>query len=182
MTIIELDTPRLHLRGWRELDSEPFFKLNSSPQVMRYFPAVLNKEQSDQLMAAIMARFVSQGGWGLWAVELKSQNVFIGFTGLNIPTCTLPCSPCTEIGWRFLPEYWQQGYATEAAQTVVEFAFEQLKLDEIVAFTAVQNTPSEAVMKKLGMIKDPKNFNHPILPEGHWLQEHVLYRLQNPNE
>ncbi|EKT62311.1 hypothetical protein OOA_08682 [Providencia burhodogranariea DSM 19968] len=89
MTIIELDTPRL--RGWRELDREPFLKMNCSPEVMRYFPAVLNKEQSNQLMAAIMARFVSQGGWGLWAVELKSQNTFIGFTGLNIPTYALPC-------------------------------------------------------------------------------------------
>lgn len=61
MTIIELDTPRLRLRGWRELDSEPFFKMNSSPEVMRYLPAMLDKAQSDQLMAAIMARFDSQG-------------------------------------------------------------------------------------------------------------------------
>lgn len=182
MTIIELDTPRLRLRGWRELDSEPFFKMNSSPEVMRYLPAMLDKAQSDQLMAAIMARFDSQGGWGIWAVELKSQNIFIGFTGLNIPTYVLPCSPCTEIAWRLLPEYWRQGYTSEAAQAIIQFAFQQLKLDEIVSFTAVENIPSEAVMKKLGMIKDPENFNHPALSEGHWLREHVLYRLQNPNE
>ncbi|EPL3989139.1 GNAT family N-acetyltransferase [Providencia stuartii] len=180
MSIIELETPRLRLRRWAEQDKERFFDMNSSPEVMRYFPSVLNKSQSDQMMDTIMERFATQGGWGIWAVELKSDHSLIGFVGLNIPEYLLPCSPCTEIAWRLLPQYWRQGYTTEAAKTVIQFAFNQLKLKEIVAFTAVANTPSEGVMKKLGMTKEAENFAHPALPEGHWLQEHVLYRLQNP--
>ncbi|EMI5492050.1 GNAT family N-acetyltransferase [Providencia stuartii] len=180
MSIIELETPRLRLRGWTEQDKPAFFKMNSSTEVMRYFPSVLDKAQSDHLMSQIMARFDSQGGWGLWAVELKLTGELIGFVGLNIPRYLFPFSPCTEIGWRLRAEYWRQGYTTEAAQVVIKFAFEQLKLKELVAFTAVSNTPSEAVMKKLGMHKDAEHFNHPALPEGHWLSEHVLYRLQNP--
>ncbi|MER5075349.1 GNAT family N-acetyltransferase [Providencia stuartii] len=180
MSIITLETPRLLLRGWTEQDKALFFEMNNSPEVMRYFPFVLNKSQSDHFMDTIMARFASQGGWGLWAVELKPTHELIGFVGLNIPEYQFPFSPCTEIGWRLRPQYWRQGYTIEAAQAAIQFAFNQLKLNEIVAFTAVANTPSEGVMKKLGMTKDPENFAHPALPEGHWLQEHVLYRLQNP--
>lgn len=180
MSIIELETSRLWLRGWTEQDKLPFFQMNSDTEVMRYFPSVLDKTQSNQLMSQIMARFDSQGGWGFWAVELKLTGELIGFVGLNIPGYQLPCSPCTEIGWRLRSEYWRQGYTTEAAQVVIKFAFEHLKLKELVAFTAVPNTPSEAVMKKLGMHKDTENFNHPALAEDHWLSEHVLYRLQNP--
>lgn len=154
--------------------------MNSDAEVMRYFPSVLDKAQSDQLMSQIMARFNSQGGWGFWAVELKLTGEVIGFVGLNMPDSQLPCSPCTEIGWRLRTKYWRQGYTTEAAQVVIKFAFEKLKLEELVAFTAVPNIASEAVMKKLGMHKDADNFNHPALAEGHWLSEHVLYRLQNP--
>ena len=62
MSIIELETPRLRLRRWAEQDKERFFDMNSSPEVMRYFPSVLNKSQSDQMMDTIMERFATQGG------------------------------------------------------------------------------------------------------------------------
>lgn len=60
---------------------------------------------------------------------------------------------------------------------MIKLAFEQLNIPELYAFTAVPNAPSESVMKRLGMIKQPNNFYHPALPDGHWLQEHVLYRI-----
>lgn len=178
MNIIELETSRLRLRHWKEEDRKPFYLLNSSLEVMRYFPSVLNKTQSDQLMDTIVNKFIEQNGWGFWAVELKSNNQFIGFIGLNIPSPILPFSPCVEIGWRLLPEHWRKGYTTEGAKAVIELAFNHLNINELVSFTAVPNTPSEAIMKKLGMIKDPSHFLHPALPDGHWLQEHVLYRIR----
>ncbi|MFW0929145.1 GNAT family N-acetyltransferase [Providencia sp. VP23HZSY-1] len=177
MKIIELETPRLLLRMWQEKDKLPFTLMNSHPEVMRYFPSVLSEQQSTEMLATIIDKFSQQGGWGLWAVELKSTNEFIGFIGLNTPAKTLPFSPCIEIGWRLLPEFWHQGLATEGAKAVIQLAFEQLQITELVAFTAVPNTPSELVMKRLGMIKQPNNFYHPALPDGHWLQEHVLYRI-----
>ena len=178
MNIIELTTTRLKLRGWDEKDSIPFFQMNSHPDVMHYFPSTLDKQQSDHFLAQLKAKFEQQGGWGLWAVELKSSGAFIGFIGLNIPAANLPMSPCVEISWRLLPIYWGKGYATEGAKAVIELAFNQLNIDELVAFTAVPNRPSEAVMKRLGMVKDAHNFAHPALPEGHWLKEHVLYKLK----
>ncbi|BBV02104.1 MULTISPECIES: GNAT family N-acetyltransferase [Providencia] len=178
MKITGLETARLRLRGWQEEDKQPLYQMNSHPDVMRYFPSVLNEQQNAQFMETIIDKFAQQGGWGLWAVELKSNKQFIGFIGLNIPAANLPFSPCVEIGWRLLPEYWRHGYATEGAHAAIKFAFEQLKLEELVAFTAVVNLPSESVMQRLGMIKHPNNFYHPALPDGHWLQEHVLYRIK----
>lgn len=178
MNIIELETPRLRLRKWQKEDSAAFYALNSNPEVMRYFPAILDEPQSQQFLETIIVKFSQQGGWGLWAVELKETNAFVGFLGLNIPAANLPFSPCVEIGWRLLSTYWHQGLATEGAKAVIQLAFTELKLDELVAFTAVPNAPSESVMKRLGMIKQPNNFYHPALPDGHWLQEHVLYRIK----
>ena len=89
-------------------------------------------------------------------------------------------APCTEIGWRFRPEFWGKGYATEAARLALRYAFSTLRLPEVVSFTAEANLRSVRVMQHLGMTHDPKeNFDHPKLPAGHLLRRHVLYRLKN---
>ncbi|SPY77140.1 GNAT family N-acetyltransferase [Providencia rustigianii] len=180
MKIYKLETSRLRLSGWEQNDINSLYELNSSADVMRYFPSILNKEQNAQFLTTVMDKFAEQGGWGLWKIELKESGEFIGFVGLNIPTAQLPFSPCVELGWRLLPKFWRYGYTTEAAREVIKFAFEQLHLDELVAFTTVTNTPSEGVMKKLGMTKDTSNFMHPLLPHDHPFAEHVLYRLKKP--
>jgi RimJ/RimL family protein N-acetyltransferase len=83
-----------------------------------------------------------------------------------------------EIGWRLARKYWGRGLATEGAQEIVRYAFEDLQLGELVSFTVSANARSLGVMKKLGMTYDPKDdFDHPRWPAGHRLQRHVLYRL-----
>lgn len=67
--------------------------------------------------------------------------------------------------------------AQEAAREVLKFGFTELNLDRIVAFTAELNQPSQTLMQRLGMIKNPQNFKHPKLPHDHRLAEHVLYEL-----
>ncbi|MFN6940771.1 MAG: GNAT family N-acetyltransferase, partial [Parvibaculum sp.] len=71
-----------------------------------------------------------------------------------------------------------KGYATEAARAALAHGFGALGLGEIVAFTIPANTPSRAVMQRLGMTHDEADdFDHPALPEGHRLRRHVLYRI-----
>jgi hypothetical protein len=70
-------------------------------------------------------------------VETRAAHEFIGFVGLHIPTPELPFSPCVEIGWRLAAEHWGNGYATEAARSVLRVGFQKLGLHEIVSFTAV---------------------------------------------
>src|SRR5687768_2969373 len=111
-----METTRLSLRQWREEDGAPFAQVNADAGVMKYFPATLSAVESNSHMQRLSAA-ITERGWGLWAVELKASNEFIGFTGLNIPFFTdLPFCPCIEIGWRLAKKHWRKGYATEAAQ------------------------------------------------------------------
>ncbi|KAG1433006.1 hypothetical protein G6F57_022503 [Rhizopus arrhizus] len=89
----------------------------------------------------------------------------------------LPFAPGVEVGWRRAEPGWGRGYASEAALAALRVGFEQVGLGEIVAFTAVGNQRSRAVMARLGMQEDADPFDHPAVPEGHPLRRHVLYRL-----
>lgn len=168
-----LETHRLALRQWQDSDYEPFAKMNADPRVMQYFPRRFDRSLSDEV-ADKCRQLIDEQGWGFWAVELKQSNAFIGFVGLHAPT-DLPVSPCVEIGWRLAYEHWGLGYATEAAMASLAYGFDHLKLEEIVAFTAVPNLRSQAVMLRIGMSNTGKSFKHPAISEGHPLQEHVLY-------
>ena len=175
-----LETERLILRNWQESDVAPFVEMNHDPEVMKYFPAILSADETKILVMRIKSHF-KEHGFGLFAVELKSEKKFIGFTGLAIPTFEAHFTPAVEIGWRLASKYFGQGYATEAARKVLEFAFNELKLKEIVSFTAMVNKPSINVMKKIGMTHDSKDdFQHPKLDKNHPLSLHVLYRIKSP--
>lgn len=180
MVGIMIKTKRLILRPWKEEDLEPFAKLNSDPKVMEYFPGLLNAEESNQLAHDIQHK-IEENGYGMWAVSIVDVSDFIGFIGLNaIDFSKLPVhfAPAVEIGWRLAAEYWGKGYATEGALACLEYGFETLHLNEIVAFTAVQNRRSRAVMKRLGMHHNSQDdFDHPKVPEGYSLRRHVLYRI-----
>lgn len=145
------------------------------PDVMKYFHEVLTPQQSIE-MAEKIYELIERNGWGFWAVELKDTSEFIGFIGLHNQPVLFEFSPCVEIGWRLLKRYWGMGYATEGARAALIYAFEELNLNKVVAFTALTNKPSEAVMKRLGMT-EVKQFKHPELPTGHILENHILYEI-----
>lgn len=172
----ELRTERLLLRQWREEDRQPFAELNADPETMRYFPATLTREESDAFVDRA-SELIEERGWGLWAVEVVGGAPFVGFVGLNV-TRFGPMEGTVEVGWRLRREHWGNGYATEAAREALRFGFEELGLDEIVSFTSIPNTPSQRVMERIGMTRDPsRDFDHPSIPDGHPLQRHVLYAI-----
>lgn len=174
---IKLKTERLILRQWQKEDFIVFQKLTSDSEVMHYFPSLLTEEESDAL-AQRFHDLIAHRGWGFWAIEEKVSGRFIGYVGLHEPASDLPFKPCVEIGWRLLKEHWGKGYASEAGKEALRFAFEELKLDEVVSFTAVINHRSEALMRRLGMRNKSENFEHSALPKGHRLREHVLYGIK----
>lgn len=170
-------TERLWLRPWTQSDRLPFRELNADPRVMEYFPATLSDAESDALADRICAHH-ERYGFGFWAVELRASSTFIGFTGLAIPQWDAPFAPCVEVGWRLAREHWGHGYATEAARAALTFGFDELRLNEIVAFTAAINDRSRRVMRRLGMQHcKEEDFYHTALPCAHHLARHVLYRL-----
>jgi len=165
------------LRRFRDADREPFAALNADLEVMRHFPAALDREQSDALIDRIEAHF-DEHGFGLWAVELADTGALAGFVGLAIPRFEAAFTPCVEVGWRLAREHWGAGIAPEAAERALRFGFGEAGLDEIVSFTSQANAPSRRVMEKLGMQHDPADdFEHPSVAEGSHLRCHVLYRL-----
>jgi len=175
--IIELETERLILRQWKNCDYQIFAEMSSDPDVMRYYPSLMSRPESNE-MADKIRSLISDRGWGFWAIEEKDNKKFIGFVGLHEPAPELPFSPCVEIGWRIKKERWGKGFATEAAKEVLKFAFDQLKLDKIYSFSTVKNQKSRAVMERLGMVNTHKNFEHPDIPPGSPLREHVLYEMR----
>lgn len=174
--IIELETDRLIMRQWREDDFPIFAELNSDPIVMEFFPNIMNKSESDK-SAKRYQSLILQHGWGLWALEQKRDQKFIGFVGLHETPADLPFSPCVEVGWRLAKKSWGNGYATEAAKEALKFAFEVLQLPEVCSFTSTNNLRSRAVMERLNMVNIKQNFQHPRVPDGSPLKEHVLYKL-----
>lgn len=170
----EIVTPRLLLRRWREADRAPFAAMNADPEVMRYFPATLDRAASDALVDRV-EQHLARHGFGLWALEVRATGDLIGFTGLNPMPDGVPGAGGYEIGWRLARAAWHQGYATEAATAARDVALGQLGMPELWSMTAVLNTPSQAVMRRIAMSRHGE-FDRIQVPEGP-LRRHVLYRL-----
>ncbi len=176
MTILETD--RLILRDLQESDLPALFALNQDPEVMQYFPKPYSQAESLRLYQGIQDE-VKAYGYSLWAVEEKSSQEFIGLVGLHHSDLRIFAGKeAVEIGWRLRKEFWNRGYATEAAQACLDFAFQQTGLSEVYSFTSLLNLPSQKVMQKLGM-EFVKEFDNEKVPVDSPLYRHVLYRIKN---
>lgn len=165
------------MRGWRLEDRPPFAVMNADPEVMAHFPATLSRAESDALVDRIDDAF-ARHGFSLWALEIAATGDFIGFTGLIMQTFEAHFTPAVEVGWRLARTAWGHGYASEAARAALAYGFDRAYLDEIVSMTTVTNTRSQAVMRRIGMTRDPADdFDFPTAPADSPLRPHVLYRL-----
>ncbi len=184
MDPIELETPRLRLRQWRDEDVESLYAMTSDPEVQAHFPSVQDRDKS-LAMFDKLRELIDEKGWGFWAVEIKAGRKFAGFCGLKEVSFDAPFVPAVEVGWRFARDTWGHGYATEAGRASIRFGFDELGLDEIVAFLLPGNRRSAAVCERLGMARDEAgDFDHPWFDadaravNGQPLQRHALYRLK----
>jgi RimJ/RimL family protein N-acetyltransferase len=153
--------------------------MNTDPEVMRHFPAIFTQEQVSSSFNKLRD-VIGPRGWGVWAVEAEGE--FAGMTGLWNPTFVAPFMPCTEVLWRFRRKFWGRGIAYEAAVQALAYGFLELRLTEIVAFTATSNSRSIRLMERLDFVRDFNgDFEHPGVPEGSPLRHHVLFRKM-PNQ
>jgi len=174
---MELRTPRVLLRQWKDSDSDAWAAMNADPEVRRYFPTVLNRAEA-QAEADRIRGAIAQRGWGMWALEIPGVHPFAGFVGLSVPGYEAPWMPAVEIGWRLAPTAWHQGYASEGATAALAFAFTHLELPQVVALSVPTNTPSHNVMHRIGMLRDAAaDFDHPRVPEDSPLRRHILHRI-----
>jgi RimJ/RimL family protein N-acetyltransferase len=170
------ETDRLILRAFREEDREPWAAMNADPEVMRHFPSTLTREEADAVIERVNGK-IAETGVGFWALERKADGAFLGFAGLNcIGHENLPVFGQWEVGWRLARHAWGHGYATEAGAFALSHGFGPMGLKRILAYTARTNTPSEAVMLRLGMVRAADmDFEHPAVPEGHPVKPHIVY-------
>ena len=176
---MRVETARLLLRNWEEPDAEAFHRLNSDPQVMRFFGFRRTRAEADAFMDRLRAENAARF-YGFGAVILKESGRCIGMAGLK-PTRDVPARQpeAIEIGWRLVPEFWGMGLASAAARALLDFGFTTLGLGEIVSFAVWNNDASLAVMRRIGMTRiEGGEFDHPSVPENSpELKRHLLYAV-----
>lgn len=168
-------TDRLTLRPAVDADRDAIAALNAHPKVGEWLGGVRSRAESDAFVDQVQAHH-DEHGFGFWVVERRSEARVVGMTGIWWTPLEIGLGRIVEIGWRFLPEAWGQGYATEAAKAALVYGFETVRLPEVIAFTARTNLASQNVMRRIGMSPDPaRDFDHPGLAEDHPLRPHVVY-------
>jgi len=167
-----LETKRLRLRQLRPGDTGSLFEILADPETMQFYPAPYSKAEVKDWIERSMTTYPN--GYGLMAVELKGDEIFIGQCGIAYPNIDGEHLP--EIGYHINKAVWNRGYATEAAQGCMEFGFEQLELPEIFIHTYVENRPSIRVAEKLGMMKR-KEFDKHIATHDVTMR-HVVFSMK----
>lgn len=166
-------TQRLGFRDWNDSDATSMHHINTSPNVMQYFPSMPTLEETKKWIKR-MQTSMEEKHYCYFAVEELDSGIFIGFIGLAHQDYEADFTPCTDIGWRLDEKYWGKGYATEGAKACLDYGFNTIGLQSIVSICPEINKPSENVMQKIGMQKITK-FKHPKLKNYPTLENCLLY-------
>jgi RimJ/RimL family protein N-acetyltransferase len=148
---MRIETARLVLRSWREADRAPLAAMHADPVVMEDYGGPLTRAESD----AKFDRYAGADdalGYARWVVEY--DNRFVGYVGIMPIWPSHPVAPGLEIGWRLIRQAWGHGYATEAARAVLRDGFSRCGFGEVLSYTDATNRRSQAVMGRLGLIRD----------------------------
>ena len=161
------ETTRLLHQAMKVEDAEDVFAFNSDPLVMQYTGE--SPWESLELTRQRLRDYpdFTRHGFGRWGCRLKSTGRVIGFSGFKF----LPELEEVELGYRFLPEYWGQGLATESARACVAFGLKTIGLPYIVGLVLPENVASMRVLQKAGMhdtglIESEGDIVHRFLIEG----------------
>jgi [ribosomal protein S5]-alanine N-acetyltransferase len=113
-------------------------------KVRQYLGGAISNEMIDEKIQSLQDHWV-QHGFGQWSVLDKKGNEVIGLCGLHRSDDGI------ELSYMFFPSSWGRGLAREAAQASIEFGFNTLNLDKIIAITQEANTRSISLLEKIGM-------------------------------
>jgi len=147
------ETERLILREILPSDIDGMFELDSDPEVHKYLgnKPVIDRDQISKVIDFIRQQYIDNG-IGRWAIIDKKTNNFMGWTGLKFQTdLTNNHKNYYDLGYRLIKKYWGQGIATETAIVSLQYAFEQLKTNEVYAMANCENVGSNKILRKVGL-------------------------------
>ena len=147
-----IETERLILRSWRPADLDDITRLLSDPLTMNDYRGPFNQEMCRAKLDDYHSAF-QRLGYIRWNVSTKAGE-FLGYTGLYPNGDDHPLGAHADIGWRYLPTAWGHGYATEAANATLHHAFDTCGLNEVLAYTQIENIRSQAVISRLPFQRD----------------------------
>ncbi|WP_289662571.1 GNAT family N-acetyltransferase [Flavobacterium panacagri] len=170
-----IETERLILRELMLSDAGGMFELDSNPNVHLFVGnnPVKNIQESIDMIENIQKQY-ADFGTGRWAVVLKENNEFIGWSGIKYITNEINNHKnFYELGYRFIEKHWGKGYASEAGKAFVAYAFNEMKVEKLYAYADAGNENSRKILEKLGF-----HFVNSFEYEG---EIEVWYELKNPN-
>lgn len=167
---------RLGFRNWELTDINPMHEINTDEKVMEFFPGMPTKEQTTEFVERMKKQF-EEKGFCYFAVDKLESNEFIGFIGLSEQTFKADFTPCVDIGWRIKSSEWNKGYASEGAKKCLDYALNDIKLENVYSVAPKVNTKSERIMTKIGL-KKQYEFEHPLLINNDRLKYCVLYKTE----
>ena len=170
-----IETKRLILREMNKNDFEALYQVFSDPVVMQHYPCVFDEQRVRAWIDRNLQRY-RENGYGLWAVCLKDSGEVIGDYGLtlqNIDGRQLP-----EIGYHIRRDCQGNGYAREAAQAVLEWAFQNTDFPALYSYYKYTNIASIRTAESIGMIFDREYRNS----ENKLTHVSVIYRKDDQPE
>lgn len=147
-----LRTARLLLRPFTHADTDAIFALQSNPRVLRYWDSPIWKERARaERFIAVCSKLELEGTGARLAIERAADRAFIGWC------CLVEWNPnhrSATLGYCLDEAAWGQGFATEAAGALLQWAFATLDLNRVHAQTDTRNAPSSRVLEKLGFVRE----------------------------
>lgn len=141
-----LETERLFLRPLNKTDAEAIYRMRSDGEIMRYIREPQNRAETESWIRLVSSRWKTEK-LGFCGVFEKQTETFLGWCGV----WRLAETNELEIGYAIAKQFWNQGYATEAAEVFLRYAFETINPDKITAVAQPENTASRRVMEKMRM-------------------------------
>ncbi|MGW2346440.1 GNAT family N-acetyltransferase [Streptomyces sp. NPDC001661] len=147
-----LHTARLRLRPFTGADAERLFALHSSARVMRYWDSPVWDDPARAERFIVKCREVAEEGTGARvAIDRAADGAFVGWCGV---TAWNPVCRSASLGYCLGEAMWGRGYATEAAQALLRWAFDTLDLNRVQAEADTRNAGSARVLEKVGFVRE----------------------------
>jgi ribosomal-protein-alanine N-acetyltransferase len=145
-----IETERLILRHLRVEDAEDLYRIYSNPETMKFMgQGSASVEEARGHLQKHIEKYYDNYEFGLWATVLKENNSLIGRCGLLYED--IEGIKDLELAYLLDSNYWGQGLATEAAQSIIKIGFDRYNFKRIIAVINPQNTASIRVAEKVGM-------------------------------